>query len=92
LDTCQYRTIVVTDVPRVQCAEHGVRQIAVPWAESGSRFTVLFEALVIDWLRETSVAAVARQLHLRPFRSPRFSPAGTRLAVVDRAANDDIWV
>ena len=28
----------------------------------------------------------------RPFRSPRFSPDGERLAVVVEAANDDIWV
>ncbi len=48
----------------MQCAEHGVRQIGVPWAESGSRFTALFEALVIDWLHEASVTAVARQLRL----------------------------
>lgn len=24
LDTCQYKTILVADVPRVQCQEHGV--------------------------------------------------------------------
>ena len=64
LDTCQYRTIVIAEVPRVQCAEHGVRQIVVPWAEPGSRFTALFEALVIDWLGEASVTAVARLLRL----------------------------
>src|SRR5690554_3278664 len=39
LDTCQYQTILVADVPRVQCAEHGVKQVSVPWAEPGSRFT-----------------------------------------------------
>jgi hypothetical protein len=27
----------------VECPEHGPRQIDVPWAESGSRFTTLFE-------------------------------------------------
>jgi transposase len=64
LDTCQYRTILVADVPRVQCPEHGVKQIAVPWAEPNGRFTALFEALVIDWLKEASIAAVARQLRL----------------------------
>jgi transposase len=64
LDTCQYRTIVIADVPRVRCATHGVLQIAVPWAEAGARFTALFEALVIDWLHEASLAAVARRLHL----------------------------
>jgi transposase len=51
LDTCQYRTMVIAEVPRVRCPEHGVLQVAVPWAEAGSRFTALFEALVIDWLQ-----------------------------------------
>ena len=61
LDTCQYRTIVVAQVPRIRCPEHGVRQISVPWSEPGSRFTALFEALVIDWLQEASMSAVGRQ-------------------------------
>ena len=64
LDTCQYRTIVVAQVPRIRCPEHGVRQISVPWSEPGSRFTALFEALVIDWLQEASMSAVGRQLTL----------------------------
>lgn len=64
LDTCQYRTMLIADVPRVECADHGVHQISVPWAEPGSRFTALYERLVIDWLREASAAAVARQLSM----------------------------
>ena len=64
LDTCQLRTLLVADVPRVNCPEHGVRQIDVPWAEEGSRFTALFEALVIDWLQEASIQAVAQRLGL----------------------------
>ena len=64
LDTCQYQTILVAEVPRVKCDEHGVKQIKVPWAEEKSRFTALYEALVIDWLKEASTIAVARQLHL----------------------------
>lgn len=62
LDTCQYRTVLVASVPRVRCEEHGVRTVAVPWGEPGSPFTALFEALVIDWLREASFSAVARLL------------------------------
>lgn len=62
LDTCQYRTILIAEVPRLQCPEHGVVQVPVPWAEPGSRFTALFEALVIDWLQEASLAGVARRL------------------------------
>jgi len=64
LDTCQYKTIIKADVPHGQCRTHGVRQIEVPWAEERSRFTALFEALAIDWLRETSQLAVARRLKL----------------------------
>ena len=64
LPTCQYRTILTAAVPRVRCSEHGVRTVAVPWSDPGSRFTALFESLVIDWLGEASISAVARQLDL----------------------------
>ncbi len=64
LDTCQYRTIVAAEVPRVQCEHHQVKQIAVPWSEGRSRFTALFEALVIDWLQEAAISAVAQQMGL----------------------------
>lgn len=43
---------------------HGVRTVEVPWAEPGCAFTAWFEALVIDWLKETSISAVARRVHL----------------------------
>lgn len=65
LDTCQYQTILIAKVPRIKCGEHGVRQIRVPWAEERSRFTALFEALVIDWLQATeSIAAVSQGMRL----------------------------
>lgn len=64
LDTCQYKTILVADVPRVRCKEHGVVTMSVPWAEPGSGFTALFEALVIDWLKEASISAVSRLMGL----------------------------
>ncbi len=64
LDTMQYRTLLTAEVPRVECGEHGVKQLKVPWAEPGSRFTALFEALVIDWLGEASTSAVARLLRM----------------------------
>jgi len=64
LDTCQFRTILEADVPRVQCAEHGVHLVKVPWAEPGSRFTALFECLAIDWMKEASISAVARRLRV----------------------------
>jgi transposase len=64
LDTCQLRTMLVADVPRVECPTHGVVQAATPWSEPGSRFTALFERVVIDWLKEASFSAVARRLGL----------------------------
>lgn len=41
--------------PRVECAEHGVRQVRLPWAEPMSRFTTLFERLAVDVLKECDV-------------------------------------
>ncbi len=64
LDTCQLKTILVADLPRIQCAKHGVVSVHVPWAEPGSGFTALYEVLVIDWLHEASIQAVSRQLSL----------------------------
>ena len=64
LDTMQFQTILQADVPRVNCSEHGVVQMQVPWAEPGSSFTAMFEALVIDWLLVASTSAVAELLQL----------------------------
>jgi transposase len=64
LDTCQYRTILHAGPPRCQCPNHGVRVVKLPWAEPSSRFTALFEALAIAWLRSASQKAVAEQLGL----------------------------
>lgn len=64
LDTCQFTTVLCARVPRVQCPTHGVKTVRVPWAEPGSRFTLLFERLAIAWLKEATPTAVARQLGL----------------------------
>jgi transposase len=64
LDTCQFQTVLKARVPRIECATHGVAMIQVPWAESGGRFTLLFERLAIAWLKESTPMAVARQLGL----------------------------
>lgn len=50
LDTCQFKTILDADVPRVTCEEHeehGVVQTDVPWTDRRSSFTALMEAMVI---------------------------------------------
>lgn len=53
LDSCQFKTILIARVPRVQCPKHGVKSASVPWAEPNSRFTILFERFAIDVLRAT---------------------------------------
>lgn len=64
LDTMQFTTWIQADVPRVDCAQHGVKQVRVPWAEPGSPFTALFERLAIDLLRECSVTGAGRLLRI----------------------------
>jgi transposase len=64
LDTCQFHTIVHARVPRLKCPTHGIRQLKVPWAEPGSQFTAMFEALAIDWLQQASVSAVSKHLRI----------------------------
>jgi transposase len=64
LDTCQLQTLLHARVPRVNCAEHGVRQARVPWAEPKSRFTLLFERFAIDVMLETDGTGAAKILGL----------------------------
>jgi transposase len=64
LDTCQYQTLLSAATPRVDCPEHGVHAVRLPWAEPHSRFTLLFERLAIDWLQAASQKAVADRLGL----------------------------
>jgi len=64
LDTCQLQTFVIAKVPRVKCNECGVLTSDVPWSEKSSRFTLLFEFMVIRWLEEASIQSVSRQLGL----------------------------
>lgn len=62
LDTMQFKTFVKSQVPRIDCAEHGVLSIKVPWAEKHSRFTALFERLAIDVLLACSNQTRAKDL------------------------------
>lgn len=47
LDVMQFVTEIRARAPRCACPEHGVQTVRVPWAEAGSRFTLLFEAFAI---------------------------------------------
>lgn len=65
LDTCQLQTVLRARVPRVKCAEHGVLQVKVPWAEARGRFTALMERWIIDVLQQcATVSGACRLLRL----------------------------
>jgi transposase len=64
MDSCHFKTYLHARPPRVHCPKHGVKQVRLPWAEPNSRFTAMFERLVIDVLKETDVLGATRILDL----------------------------
>lgn len=59
LDTCQFQTLLHGRIPRVECPEHGVVNVSVPWAEARSRFTLLMERLIIEVIEQCSTVTGA---------------------------------
>lgn len=53
----QYEAYLTARTPRVKCPKEGcgVKMVTVPWARSGSSFTLLFEALAMALTREMPV-------------------------------------
>ena len=43
LNFFQYRSYIHARVPRIECKEHGVKTIEVPWGRAGSGFTLMME-------------------------------------------------
>ncbi|MDH4329652.1 MAG: ISL3 family transposase [Nitrospira sp.] len=64
LDSCQFQTHLHARIPRVECGEHGVVQVLVPWAAPRSRFTLLFERLAIDVLSQCDVTGATKILRI----------------------------
>lgn len=60
LNFWQHPTYLSARVPRVQCPDHQVRQVVVPWARPESGFTLMFEAFVMALAKEMPVSAVAQ--------------------------------
>jgi len=62
LNTMQFKTLIESDVPRVECPEHGVLSVRVPWAEDKSRFTALLEVFAINVLKAVRSKVQAAEL------------------------------
>ena len=65
LDVMQFTTQIRARLPRSHCPEHGVLTLSAPWAEPGSRFTLLFEVFALQVLNASaSISAAAHLLRL----------------------------
>lgn len=62
LDMMQFQTTIHASIPRIACSTHGVRSLEVPWAESHSRFTLLFEAFAIEVLHNAAHVSAAKRI------------------------------
>lgn len=62
LDTMQFKTLLIAEVPRVKCSSHGIKSLQVPWADMKSRFTMLFERFAIDVLIASNNQSKAAEL------------------------------
>jgi transposase len=62
LDAMQFETIISCNVPRINCPEHGIKTVNVPWADNYSRFTFLFERFAIDVLESAKNITSAKRL------------------------------
>lgn len=61
-DTMQFQAILNAKPPRIKYAEHGVKQVNLPWAEKSSRFTILFERVAIAALQATQTVKGVQQV------------------------------
>lgn len=65
LDTCQFETLIIADVPSVKHKDGSIEEIAVPWAGRYQRHTKLLAQAVIMWLQACgNVSKVAEMMRL----------------------------
>jgi len=62
LDTMLFKIIIHCNIPWVECPIHGIKSIAVPWADVRSHFTLLFKRLAVDVLLECQKQTKARKI------------------------------
>lgn len=62
LDVMQFTTQIRARLPRCRCEEHNVVTVMPPWAEPGSRFTLMFEAFAVEVLLASASHSQAAEL------------------------------
>lgn len=88
LDFFQHQAFLHARVPRVQCPTHGTLLIEVPWARSGSGFTLLFEALVMTLVPHMAMQRIAELVGETDQRLWRIARHYAGAAVEDRSLAD----
>lgn len=62
LNCFEHKTFIHCKVPRIECREHGVHLIDVPWANQNSGFTLLFEEFVMQLAKKMPILAISKLL------------------------------
>jgi len=62
LNFFEHKTFLHARQPRVQCPEHGVKTVEVPWGRPGAGFTLLMEAFILMLVQGGMTVAQAARL------------------------------
>ena len=62
LNFFQHKTLLHAHQPRIECPDHGIKTVAVPWSRPGSGFTLLMEAFILVLVQGGMTAAQAARL------------------------------
>ena len=62
LNFFEHKTFLHANLPRVKCADCGVKVVEVPWARPGCGFTLLFEAMTLTLCKHMPVFTAARMV------------------------------
>jgi transposase len=68
LDFFEHQAYLSARVPRVRCAQHGVHLVHVPWARTGSGFTLLFEVAMLTYAKQMPIAPLAKMARVHDTR------------------------
>ena len=90
LNFFQYEAYLHARVPRVNCPNEGcgVKQVQIPWARTGSGFTMLFEALVMTMARDMPVNVMAKLFSVTDTRLWRVINAYVEMAIAKEDYSD----
>jgi transposase len=62
LNFFQHKTLLHARQPRIECPDHGVKTVEVPWARPGAGFTLLMEAFILVLVQGGMTPAQAGRL------------------------------